>query len=48
MARGTGIPIELKRKLAEHFEKNGFTKKSRMEAQTLYESLSNSDRYLTR
>ena len=48
MGRGAGIPIEFKKKLAEHFEKNGFTRKSRKEAQTLYESLSNSDRYLTR
>ena len=48
MGRGAGIPIEIKKKLAEHFEKNGFTKKSRLEAQTLYESLSNSDRYLHR
>ena len=37
--RGAGIPVELKKKLAEHFEANGYTRKSRTEAPTLYENL---------
>ena len=48
MGRGKGIPIQIKRKIAKHFEENGFNKRSRLEARIIYENCTNSDRFFDR
>ena len=48
MGRGAGIPIDIRIKLAKHFQDNGYNKKSRAAAQKLYEELSKSERLLHR
>ena len=44
MGRGKGIPIEIRRKIAKHFEENGFDEKTRKQAREIYENSSNSKR----
>ena len=48
MGRGKGIPIQIKRKIAKHFEENGFNKRSKREARKMIEDLSNSERFFDR
>ena len=48
MGKGAGIPTDLKIKIARHFEDNGYTKKSRLDAQSLYKTHAKSDRFLHR
>ena len=48
MGRGKGIPIEIKKKIAEFFNENGFNKKTRKAAREIYEDSSKSGRYFDR
>ena len=40
--RGKGIPFHIRKKIAEHFEENGFDKRSRRSAEEIYDELSKS------
>ena len=42
--RGQGYPIEIKRKIAEHFAENGYNKKSRKVANEIYAKMSATDK----
>ena len=48
MGRGKGIPIEIRRKIAKHFEENGFNKRSKREAREIFENMTNTDRTFER
>jgi len=48
MGRGKGIPIEIRRKIAEYFEEHGFNEESKLAAREMYEKLSKSDRFVNR
>ena len=46
--RGKGIPFEIKIKIAEIFEKEGFNKDTRLSAEELYDKLSKSANPISR
>ena len=50
MGKGGGerIPLDIKVKIAKHFEANGFNKRTRLSAEEMYYELSRSSRPITR
>ena len=50
MVKGAGerIPLDIKVKIARHFEANGFNKRTRLSAEEMYYELSKSSRPITR
>ena len=48
MGRGKGIPIEIRKQIAQYFEENGWDEESKLGARDLYEKLSKSDRFIDR
>ena len=48
MAKRGKISFHIKRKIAEHFEKNGFDKQSRKSAIKIYDDLSESENAISR
>ena len=48
MVRGKGLPFGIKRKIAEHFQENGYSKTTRISAQQLYEDLTKTEKILDR
>ena len=48
MGRGKGIPLEIKRKIAQHFDEHGFNKSARKSAQDMYDKMSETPRLLDR
>ena len=50
MVKGAGerVPLNIKVKIARHFEANGFNKRTRLSAEEMYYELSKSSRPITR
>ena len=48
MGRGEGIPIEIRKKIAQYFEEHGFDAASKLAARKIYEELSKSNRFLNK